>query len=418
MKEFSFLGAAERSRVQAAAAGTASGTFDFTFAHDATSTAAAPASTLSEDSWNTVLGYQPASSVIATPARGHGAFITLRVPNLRQVQAQPQPQPPPATSTRQARPVLSLIIPDNAAEVSAFSWSSDSDHPDADADADAYSASEYGVDLDSDNLSMHDAVEYQDEDIESLWRQVQESRRPGEGTYSPWARQLLDPWTPAAVVDEDEDQDQDEDLASLPDYEDEDEDFGILPNHEDQNEHPPTLPDYQARNEYLTIMQYYEDLIENLPPLPGVYQNADEASPDLGPLPDLEDADLPDYYEDADLPDYEDEDEDEDQDEPLTPHLAAWQLEDESAYIWWPNLAETEEEAARLAAGQQRSSILWRSRDVEDPWYPAWLDQDLTQDNDDGDDGNGNGNSNGNGNGSDAAGPRFGYYDQHQQQQW
>ncbi len=274
MTEFSFLGAAERSRVQAAAAGTASGTFDFTFSHDATSTGAAPSSTLSEDYWHTVLGYQPGSRVVATPAHGHGAFITLRVQSLRQ--AQPQPQPASTSSARQARPVLSLIIPDNAAEVSAFSWSSDSDHP----DAGAYSASEYGDDLDSDDLSMHDAVEYQDEDIESLWLQVQESRRPDEGTYSPWARQLLDPWTPVV-------------------YEDEHEDFGILPYHEDQSENLPTLP---------------------------VYQIADEASPDLGSLPDLE-------YEDQDpgQADYEDED----QDEPLTPLPDYEEDQDADTHTWW-----------------------------------------------------------------------------------
>ncbi|KAK5467926.1 hypothetical protein LTS15_000899 [Exophiala xenobiotica] len=391
MREFSFLGAAERNRVRAATASSTTSTFDFAAAAAGTASAF-PSSTLCDDYWNTVLGYQPASSVIATPPRGHGAFITLRVPNLRQ--AHPQPELASPINIRPARPVLSLVIPKNAAEISAFSWSwsPDSGHP----DAAAYSASEYGDDhVDEygagddyeDNLSMPvDAVENQDQDQEcfSLWDQVQDSRRPGEGTHAAYRRLYPNGFSGLLVSNQ-----EDEPIAPLPhdededeyEYEDEDEraeEFASLfnspdggngqlptePVYQDRNEFQGPLPEYvEDRNVYATIIQYYQDLIDNMPPIVPVhhqaYQNENGngnenpfgaprldlenpfgathpyiENPYGSTLPNLEDAGMPDLEDadgDADLPDYEDEDtdadttedEDQDADEPLlTPLLA------------------------------------------------------------------------------------------------
>ncbi|KAK5213133.1 hypothetical protein LTR41_000712 [Exophiala xenobiotica] len=433
MREFSFLGAAERNRVRAAtaAAGTASSTtstFDFTAAAAGTASAF-PSSTLRDDYWNTVLGYQPASSVIATPPRGHGAFITLRIPSLRQ--AHPQPQLASPINMRPARPVLSLVIPENAAEISAFSWSwsPDSGHP----DAAAYSASEYGDDYE-DNLSMPvDTVENQDQDQErfSLWDQVQNARQPGEGTYAAYRRLYPNGYSGLLVSNQ-----EDEPIAPLPhdedeaDDEDEDEraeEFASLfnspdggngqlptePVYQDGNEFQGPLPDYiENRDVYATIIQYCPDLIDTLSASGPVHhqaypnenenanQNPFEArrldlenpfgathpyleNPYGSTLPDLEDADMPDPEDadgDADLPDYEDEDTDTDtdtdtdedrDDEPLTPVVPAYQ-EDNPADLWWPNWAPGE---FHYAPGQDHSSRLWMFYDTTDPWYPDWLDR-------------------------------------------
>jgi hypothetical protein len=264
-----------------------------------------------------------------------------------------------------------------------------------------------------------DAVENQDQDQErfSLWDQVQDARRPGEGTYATYRRLYPNGYSGLLLSNQ-----EDEPIAPLPhdedeaDDEDEDEDgraeeFASLFNSPYETEFHGPLPEYiENRNVYATIIQYCPDLIDTLSasgPVHQTYQNENEnenenpfEAPELdldnpfgathpylenpygATLPDLEDADMPDLEDadgDADLPDYEDEDTDTDtdtdedrDDEPLTPVVPAYQ-EDNPADLWWPNWAPGE--FHYYGPGQHYSSWLWLSHDTADPWYPAWLDR-------------------------------------------